>query len=294
MRFGQRHGPHGPVPFVEQHGVRLDFGVFPSIAHLASVDALIVRWRAVRDSLAGEVEAAIHAGLGVPIDESVPLLAPIARPSKVFGVGFNYPDHAREFGTVMSDRPNIFSIASSSLVGHGEPVLLDKDLSVEIDWEAELAVVIGDRLSKVGVADALAGVFGYTICNDITARDLQRSESQWTRAKGFDGSHPLGPVIVTTDEIPNPQSLSLSLTVNGEIMQKGATSDMFFSVAEIIAFLSEAITLEPGDVIATGTTPGVGAFRVPPVFLTPGDVVAVELASVGRLVNPCVAMERRS
>lgn len=278
------------MPFAEAGGRRVDLADLPSGARLRTVDDLITVWADVGQRLSTEAAEAAAAGAGVPIDDGESLASPVLRPLKAFGVGFNYLDHAREFGTVVPVRPNVFAIATSSLVGHGEPIGIDAALSTEIDWEAELAVVIGRRMRRVSVDEALDGVFGYTICNDVTARDLQRSESQWSRAKGFDRSHPLGPVVVTADEIPDPQALSIALQVNGTTMQDGSTADMVFSVAEIIAFISEAITLEPGDVIATGTPPGVGAFREPPLFLSSADVITIEVGSIGRLENPCRAV----
>jgi len=293
MRFGHRYRDDARlVPFAELGGTRVDLSMLPSVASVELIDELIPQWTEIADAVGRELRDVIAAGGGVPIDPEAVLAPPIARPAKAFGVGFNYLDHAREFGTKVPEKPNVFMIATSSLVGHRQPIDLDGELSSEVDWEAELAVVIGRSMRNVSVDTALDGVFGYTICNDVTARDLQRSESQWSRAKGFDGSHPLGPVVVTADEIPDPQALSIALDLNGGSMQKGSTGDMVFSVAEILAFISEAITLEPGDIIATGTPPGVGAFRTPPVFLADDDVISIEIEHIGCLENRCRAVVR--
>jgi 2-keto-4-pentenoate hydratase/2-oxohepta-3-ene-1,7-dioic acid hydratase in catechol pathway len=158
-----------------------------------------------------------------------------------------------------------------------------------IDYEAELAVVIGRTASRVSEQDALSYVFGYTCCNDVSARDLQMAEPRWIRGKALDTFLPIGPWITTADEIPDPQALDISCTVNGEVRQSSSTSQMVFGVAELIAFISEAITLEPGDIIATGTPPGVGVARQPPTFLAAGDEVAVHIEHIGSLTNTMVA-----
>jgi 2-keto-4-pentenoate hydratase/2-oxohepta-3-ene-1,7-dioic acid hydratase in catechol pathway len=157
----------------------------------------------------------------------------------------------------------------------------------KVDWEAELGVIIGETTREVSPEDALAAVFGYTVINDVTARDIQTTEQQWVRGKSLDTFCPLGPVVVTADDIPDPQNLAISSLVNGEIMQQSNTSEMIFSVAELISRLSHSFTLVPGDIIATGTPLGVGAFRTPPRFLGEGDVIEVAVEGIGSLVNIC-------
>jgi 2,4-diketo-3-deoxy-L-fuconate hydrolase len=210
---------------------------------------------------------------------------PIDRPGKIVCVGLNYRDHAAESNLALPSRPLLFAKWQTSLIGPGDAIVLPP-VSDQVDYEAELGVVIGTRARGVSADDALGVVAGYTCVNDVSARDLQMSEGQWTRAKSFDTFCPVGPAIVPAAEIPDPQALGIRCLVNGEPMQDSTTAEMVFSVAEIIAFVSAGITLEPGDLIATGTPAGVGMARNPPVFLTDGDVVTVEIDRVGALTNP--------
>jgi 2-keto-4-pentenoate hydratase/2-oxohepta-3-ene-1,7-dioic acid hydratase in catechol pathway len=209
----------------------------------------------------------------------------LARPGKIVCVGLNYRDHAEEQGIEVPPRPLLFAKWPSSVVGPGEAIVLPS-VSREVDYEAELGVVIGAQARAVRVDDALDVVAGYVCVNDVTARDLQFSDGQWTRAKSLDTFCPVGPELVPASEIADPQSLAVRCLVNGEVLQDSSTAHMIFGVAEIVAFVSEAITLEPGDLIATGTPAGVGYTRTPPRFLAPGDTVTVEVEGVGALRNP--------
>jgi 2,4-didehydro-3-deoxy-L-rhamnonate hydrolase len=210
---------------------------------------------------------------------------PIARPSKIICAGLNYRDHAEEQGLALPERPLLFAKWPNALIGPGRPIVLSP-LSSQIDFEAELGVVIGRRARSVTLANALEAVAGFICLNDVTARDLQFQDGQWTRAKSFDTFCPVGPALVPIETVGDPQALRIRCLVNGEVMQDSSTAHMIFSVAELIAFASEAIELEPGDLIATGTPAGVGYTRDPQRFLSPGDEVTVEIAEVGALTNP--------
>ena len=220
----------------------------------------------------------------LPLWREVTLLAPIPRPGKIVAIGRNYADHAKETGAQPFERPRIIAKLSSSVVGPGavvqRPVAINK-----LDFEAELAVVIGGFASQAPRERALEMVAGYTALNDLSAREFQFDVSppQTTFAKSMDGFCPMGPWLVTADEISDPQALDLKSFVNNVPMQKGNTADMLFPVAHIIEYLSQFMTLEPGDVIATGTPAGSGAFRDPPIWLKPGDRVRIEISQIGTL-----------
>ncbi len=214
-------------------------------------------------------------------------IAPIVQPSKIIAIGRNYAEHAREGNRAVPDHPIAFAKFPSAIIGPGEAITWNPALTAQVDFEAELAVVIGKTARYVSQAEALDYVFGYTCANDVSARDLQYGDGQWVRGKSLDTFCPLGPWLVTADEIPDPQNLGIRCLVNGEVMQESNTANMLFSVAYLISFLSQAFTLLPGDVILTGTPEGVGAFRQPPVFLQDQDEVVVEIDYVGRLMNHC-------
>jgi 2-keto-4-pentenoate hydratase/2-oxohepta-3-ene-1,7-dioic acid hydratase in catechol pathway len=218
---------------------------------------------------------------------TVELLAPVPRPGKIIAVGLNYHDHAKEGGVEPPPAPMLFAKFSTSVVGPGAVVEWDPELTREVDLEAELGVVIGTAARRVSVEDALSVVAGYTIVNDVSARDLQFSDKQFVRAKSLDTFCPMGPVLVTADEIPDPQRLAIRGLRNGFVMQDSNTAQMVFSVAEIVSFCSRAFTLEPGDVIATGTPAGVGVYRTPKMLLGDGDETVIEIEGIGRLVNRC-------
>jgi 2-keto-4-pentenoate hydratase/2-oxohepta-3-ene-1,7-dioic acid hydratase in catechol pathway len=216
------------------------------------------------------------------------LLAPVPRPGKLIAIGLNYRDHAAESNMPIPERPVVFSKFTTSVIGMDEPVVLPPT-SEQVDYEAELGVVIGRRAKRVSRTDALSYVLGYTNFNDVSARDFQFADGQWQRGKSCDTFAPMGECIVTTDEVPDPHKLSIKLRLNGLTMQDSNTDQLIFGVPELVAFLSETITLEPGDVIATGTPPGVGFARKPPVFLKDGDVMEVEVEKLGTLRSPVIA-----
>jgi 2-keto-4-pentenoate hydratase/2-oxohepta-3-ene-1,7-dioic acid hydratase in catechol pathway len=227
-----------------------------------------------------------------PIGESIEperILAPIARPGKIFGSGINFRSHLDENPAgVLPDEPGFFSKLPSAVVGPGDPIVIPTP-EREVDYEVELAIVIGAACRRVPSARAFEHVFGYTIVHDVSARDLQFKEGGLTLGKGLDTFCPMGPAIVTVDELGDASSLELATHLNGERMQHVSTSDWLFGVATMVEFLSVHVTLEPGDVITTGTPAGVGTFRNPPIYLRPGDEVTVEVERIGRLTNPVLA-----
>jgi 2-keto-4-pentenoate hydratase/2-oxohepta-3-ene-1,7-dioic acid hydratase in catechol pathway len=238
---------------------------------------------------AGELADARKKGWLVPA-EAAYWFAPVPRPGKIVCVGLNYRDHAAESGLAVPKVPVIFSKFSTCVVAPGEPVVIPTT-SDKADYEAELAIVIGRRAKRVSAARAYDHVLGYTAFNDVTARDFQFGDGQWQRGKSCDTFAPMGPTIVTTDEIPDPHTLGIRLRLNGNVMQESNTDQLIFTVPQLIEFITESITLEPGDVIPTGTPAGVGFARKPPVYLKPGDVMDVDIDRIGGLGNPVVAAE---
>jgi len=218
----------------------------------------------------------------------VNLLAPIPRPPKFICVGLNYRDHAREAGLEIPSIPTIFSKFSNVVIGPNEPIVLPR-VSKRPDYEAEFAFVIGPGGRNIPAARALEHVFGYTIVNDVSARDYQMSTSQWLMGKTFDTFAPMGPWIVTREEIADPHTLDLSLEIGGEILQHSNTRELVFGIPALIEFISSVVTLEPGDVVATGTPAGVGFARKPPRYLKPGDEVVIRIQGLGELRNPVIA-----
>lgn len=241
------------------------------------------------DALATLRNAVAAAGPDSPAlaQGDVRILAPVPRPGKLVAIGLNYHDHAAEGGRAAPPEPMLFAKLSSCVVGQGETVAWDPALTASVDLEAELGVVIGRSARRVSAADALGHVLGYTCVNDVSARDLQTRDGQFVRAKSLDTFGPMGPVIVTTDEIPDPQTLAIRSYLGDRLVQDSNTSHMIFGVAALVAHCSRAFTLEPGDVIATGTPAGVLAFRHPPERLQDGDVMTIEIEGIGRLTNPC-------
>ncbi|MET4590610.1 fumarylacetoacetate hydrolase family protein [Arthrobacter sp. 754] len=242
--------------------------------------------------------AAIAAGEVPEIDDSLDpcqepdFLAPYPG-GAIFGIGLNFVDTIRDMGFATPQAPYLFPKLASSITGPGKPIVVDEVLTTEVDWEGELAVIIGKKARNIPEDEALSVVFGYTAANDISARDLQRSDSQWVRGKGLDTFCPIGPFIVTNDEIPDPQNIRIRTWVNGETVQDGNTRDMLFGVRFLIAYLSRHFTLQPGDMILTGTPAGCGGFMSPPRFLFPGDQVAVNVEAIGTLTNPVTAAPTR-
>ena len=281
MRLAHLKGRERPLAVVDGDSVA------PlALDGIGTIDDLVAAgpdaWASAREAARGDSE---------PLTQGL-LEAPLRHPSKIACVGLNYHDHCRETGMVAPERPLIFAKFPSSLAAPDQPLDWPEDLTEQVDWEVELAVVIGRRTRHATTEEALNAVFGYTAANDVSARDLQFADQQWVRAKSIDTFCPLGPVIVSPDEFGDPQSKRLVARVNGETMQDSNTNEMIFGVAEIISFLSHACTLEPGDLILTGTPWGVGGFRDPPVFLQPNDIVEVEVEGVGVLANQVSALTR--
>lgn len=225
-------------------------------------------------------------GAEIPLAD-VRLLAPIPEPGKIVCVGLNYRDHAAEAGIPLPDEPVLFAKFANSIVGPGAQIVVPQAVR-RVDYEAELGVVIGRRAHRVTPEAALECVAGYVCANDVSARDLQPKNGQWTRGKAVDTFLPTGPWLVTADEIPDPQTLAIRCEVNGELLQDSNTAEMIFGVAELVSFISQTMTLEPGDLVVTGTPAGVGFARTPPRWLVPGDTVTVEIEGVGRLTNSVV------
>jgi 2-keto-4-pentenoate hydratase/2-oxohepta-3-ene-1,7-dioic acid hydratase in catechol pathway len=215
------------------------------------------------------------------------LLAPTGRPGKIVCVGLNYLDHCRETNTPIPERPLLFTKFTTAITDPGSDIAWSTALTNEVDFEAELAVIIGRRCRQVNEANALTYVAGYTAANDVSARDIQMGDGQWVRGKSLDTFCPLGPIFVTADEIPDPQALSIRSLLNGRVMQDSHTREMIFSVATLIAFCSQAFTLEPGDILLTGTPHGVGLGRTPKLYMQDGDLITIEIESIGRLENRC-------
>lgn len=277
-------------------GVRTGDAVIDLVAALAHVGAdtapasdmrrlLAAGPQALLDAAAA-VDAAATAGVGTVADPV--LAAPLLDPPRIFAIGRNYAEHAKEGGAEVGEYPMIFFKPATCIVGDGEPVQIPPTTE-KVDWEAELAVVIGTGGKYIAEADALDHVAGYTVSNDVTARDWQRRTSQFDAGKMFDTFLPLGPALVTADEVGDPQQLAISLTVNGETMQDGTTADMVFTVAALVSYVSHGVRLLPGDIILTGTPAGVGYARATPIFLHPGDEMTVHISGVGTLSNPLVA-----
>lgn len=232
---------------------------------------------------------AADGGARLPL-HSVKLLAPVTRPGKLLCIGLNYSDHAREANLPLPKQPVLFAKFATSVNGPYDPIPHPgDDLTSKLDWEGELGVVIGRRCKRVSEEGALDHVAGYTVINDVSARDLQFFDGQWIKGKALDGFAPMGPCLVTADEIPVPQDLRVITQVNGRTVQEGHTSQMIFGVAALVSFLSRLMTLEPGDVIATGTPSGVGMAMDPPLFLKVGDVCRVEIPGIGVIENRVAA-----
>jgi 2-keto-4-pentenoate hydratase/2-oxohepta-3-ene-1,7-dioic acid hydratase in catechol pathway len=270
MKLGHRIGADGPELFVEVDGRRFSAG--DSLPGNPTLDSLIREggdWRSRIPTVPTEDRAE-------EVEATAELMSPLLEPGSIIAIGLNYLDHCREFGTDPPGSPIVFTKLGSSLCGSGQTVEWSRSITSAVDWEAELGVVIGKVASEVGVETAL---------DHVTARDIQKEEAQWVRAKSLDTFCPVGPVVVTADELPDPQSLAIRSRVNGETMQDSSTAEMIFGVAELISRLSASFTLRPGDLIATGTPLGVGGFREPPRFLKNGDLVEAEIEGIGTLAN---------
>ncbi len=235
------------------------------------------------------------ASLPTPTDDQwqpapAKLLPPVPPPEKSFCIGLNYIEHANETGTQIPDQPVVFNKLPSAIIGHGQAICLPK-VSDKVDFEGELVVVIGKAGRHISKASAMDHVFGVTCGNDVSARDWQKGvpQQQWLLGKTFDTFGPIGPCVVTTAEVPNPGNLKIRMLLNGETMQDSNTSNLIFDIPTLIAHISQIVTFQPGDLIFTGTPPGVGAARTPPIFLQPGDECRVEIEKIGTLINRCEA-----
>lgn len=261
---------------------------------LASLPRTADELKALNEKRARNLQALVAYELN-----DVVFAPPLVRPGKVLGIGLNYKDHAEETGKSLPTAPMFFNKFSTSLIGHEEAIVHPgPEVTTRVDFEAELAVVIGKTAKHVNEAQALDHVFGYTVMNDVSARDLQYSDGQFVKGKALDTFGPMGPWIVTARDSQgattiDPHDMAITLRLNDAVMQNGHTGQMIFSISEIVAYLSRLMTLEPGDVIMTGTPAGVGAARKPPVFLQPGDVVDIEIEGIGVLRNHVVAASGR-
>ena len=234
--------------------------------------------------------ASLRAAGAISTREECCITAPIPRPGKIICIGLNYRDHAEESGMDVPTSPVCFSKFPNSVIGPGVEVIIPPG-SVESDYEAEFGIVIGKKATRVSEADAMEHVLGYVCINDVSARDFQFADGQWQRGKSPDTYCPMGEAVVTRDEIADPHNLRIQLRLNGDTMQDSSTNQLVFGVEALVSFLSQWTTLEPGDVIPTGTPPGVGFARKPPVYIQPGDVMEVEIEGLGILKNPVVACE---
>ena len=267
-----------------QIGILTPEGIIPLAAVLPDAPACMIEF--MRSALWQEA-----AKLEIPADaprlpkEAVEFLPPIARPGKIICVGLNYREHVLEGGREIPDYPTVFLKASSSIIAHQQAIHLPA-VSQMVDFEAELAVVIGRETINCSAEQAEDYIAGYTILNDVSARDYQRRTSQWTMGKSCDTFGPMGPVLVTWDEIPDAHALTISSTLNGYEMQRSNTSNLIFGIPFLIEYVSSVMTLEAGDILSTGTPSGVGCFREPPIFLKSGDTVEITIESIGTLTNP--------
>lgn len=244
------------------------------------------------DQLRVDVTSAAHAHLAehVLAEDAVELDSPVVEPTTVLAIGLNYRDHAAEANRELPEAPLVFAKLTNSLTGPFDDIYLDADLTNELDYEVELAVVIGRQIRGIGVDEAADAIFGYAVANDVSARDLQRGDGQWTRAKGQDSYCPIGPWITTADEIDDPRAITVSCHVDGELRQKAPVADLIFDIPTLVAHVSRGITLHPGDVILTGTPAGVGLGMTPPRYLEPGSVVRCEASGLGVIENMVVAV----
>ncbi len=235
------------------------------------------------------IQTASHGVTPDPKPDPKAFDAPYYNPGKLIAIGLNYLDHAAESNMELPKTPLLFTKFNSSITGPTDPVRIPEMLTNEVDYEVELGVVIGKTASNVSLEDALGHVFGYTIINDVSARDIQFADKQWVRGKSLDTFCPMGPIIVTADEIPDPQNLKVGCQVNGVDLQNDTTKNMIFGVAVLVSELSKSFTLHPGDIIATGTPAGVGFSRKPPVYLRPGDSMRTWIENIGELNNSIVS-----
>lgn len=272
-------------------GSTLDFAVAAAEGPWTPVSSLGLDLRDTAEVIAHDrtLRAHLAAGRGRVLEGDARLAAPVVRPSKMLAIGLNYMDHIRETKADAPERPVVFGKFPNTVNGPYDPIVIDPETTEMGDYEVELAVVIGRRARIVSEEDVPGYVYGYLVGNDVSARDWQRRDPQFARSKSYDTFCPLGPWITTADEIGDPQALPLRSIVNGQVRQNSTTKEMIFSVAKLVAFLSRTMTLEPGDVILSGTPHGVGFAMDPPVFLQPGDVVRCEIDGLGAIENRVTA-----
>jgi 2-keto-4-pentenoate hydratase/2-oxohepta-3-ene-1,7-dioic acid hydratase in catechol pathway len=266
-----------------QWGVEAGDRVVSGLSVAPTLDAFVQSGKPLTklQQVIGASEALAFSKADIDLD------APLRQPGKIVAIGQNYMDHCRECNAPIPTRPIVFTKFTTSINSPTGEIAWRTDLTTEVDWEVEMGVVIGKQARRVSQKEALDHVFGYTVVNDVSARDLQGGDGQWVRGKSLDTFCPMGPVIVTADEIPDPQALELRCLVNGTPVQDSNTSEMIFNVRYLISFLSHAFTLLPGDVILSGTPYGIGAARDPQIFLHDGDVLESEVERIGRLRNVC-------
>lgn len=282
MRFCRYQLPDQPV--------RIGIAVEDRIVPLQDIDATLPNNIDALLAMEPAAIADLASRCDLPgVQADVNILAPIAAPEKIVCVGLNYRDHAIETGAEIPTEPVIFNKFPSALVGPDQPIVLPSE-SNRVDYEAELVVVIGKQARHVSEDEAMEYVFGYCCGNDVSARDWQKGTpgGQWLLGKTFDSFAPLGPYLVHKSAVPDPGNLRVQLRLNGQTMQDSTTQQLIFSIPKVIAHISKVVTLRPGDVIYTGTPPGVGDARTPPVYLSAGDVCEVEIEGLGTLRNPCV------
>ena len=280
-----KDGACRPGAIVERGGRNAIVDLLAADASLpASIRALLEAGPSALQKAAEAAEAAKD-----PVDmAALKLAAPIPNPGKILCIGLNYADHAAESGQPLPEYPIVFSKYSNTVIGSGDAIVLPR-VTDQVDYEAELGFVIGKRARHVSEADALDYVAGYLNVNDVSARDYQTRTSQWTMGKSFDTFAPMGPALVTADDLPDPHNLAIRLWIGDEVLQDSSTSQLIFNVPQLLADISEVMTLEPGDIVSTGTPPGVGAARTPPRWLRPGETVNIEIEGLGVLSNPVVA-----
>ncbi|WP_458190250.1 fumarylacetoacetate hydrolase family protein [Haladaptatus sp. NG-WS-4] len=292
MRIGQYSVDSTEAPWT---GIRLDDETvinLPEAGAGAGVDLpdssteLLASWEWQKKAELA-VEFSQETGSGRYDAERVDRHAPITNPEKVVCVGLNYRDHAEEGGNEISETPVLFSKFPTSVTGPDSTITWNPDLTEKVDYEAELVVVIGSEARRVEADEALDHVAGYLVGNDVSARDLQHGDGQWVRGKSLDSFAPIGPELVTADEVSDPHDLDIWAEVDGERLQDSSTSNLIFGVDELVSFCSQAFTLKPGDLLFTGTPPGVGVYREPPVLLDDGDSVTIGIEELGELTNDC-------
>jgi 2-keto-4-pentenoate hydratase/2-oxohepta-3-ene-1,7-dioic acid hydratase in catechol pathway len=248
--------------------------------------ALLENWQWQRKAEMA-VEYAEETGVGVYDVDDIEQTAPVTDPEKIVCVGLNYRDHAEEGDNEIPDTPVLFSKFPTTVTGPGSDISWDPELTEKVDYEAELVVVIGEETRRVDQDEALDHVAGFMVGNDVSARDLQHGDGQWVRGKSLDSFAPTGPELVTKDEVSDPHDLDIWAEVNGERLQESSTSNLIFGIDELVSFCSQAFTLKPGDLLFTGTPPGVGVYREPPVLLENGDEVTIGVEEIGELHNSC-------